>query len=135
MIHRKPIEIVSLITLGITKIYFSSHQYVKNFFECNQFILIYLKRWFTGTKVSISGKPQYFSLNVDESERPESSFAKGVSQKPENVSKLIHSDLCSHSGLIPLKCISLKLIQKFVFKFQKSQLISENGIQRKRGNN
>lgn len=119
MIHRKPIEIVSLITCGMTKIYFTSHQYGKNYFECNQFILIYLKRWFTGTKVSILGKTQYFSLSVDESEQSESSCAKGVSQKPETVSKLIHSNLCSQSGIIPLKCVSFKLIQNFVFTLQK----------------
>lgn len=52
----------------MTKIYFASHQYDNNLFECNQFILISLERQFTGTWDAVLGKPQYFSLNIDESE-------------------------------------------------------------------
>jgi len=89
--------------------YFASHQYDNNFFECNQFILICLKRCFTGTRDSILEKPQYFSLNVDES------CSEGVYQKTENVSKLFtHSDLC-HGGVTLMNCVSLKPFQDLSF--------------------
>lgn len=69
----------------MTKIYFASHQYHNNVFEYNQFIVICLKRWFTGTRDSILGKTQYFSLKVDKSEHSESSCGEDVDQNLENV--------------------------------------------------
>lgn len=75
-IHRKPVEIISLTTLGNDKIYFSSHQYDNNLFECNQFIHICLEWQLTGTGDAVLGKPQYFSLNVDEGENSESLMLK-----------------------------------------------------------
>lgn len=69
----------------MTEIYFASHQYNNNFFECNQFNLTCLKRWFTGTRDSFLRKPQYFLLNGEESEHPESSCAEGVYQKNQKM--------------------------------------------------